>query len=160
MEYIEGRDLRQMVTDDGPLECGKAADYISQAAEGLAHAHQAGFVHRDIKPANLLVDPNGVLKILDLGLARFTVEEEQPWQTSEGEQSAVGTADYVAPEQVADSRNRRRPIGHLQSRPDLLLLADRSPAVPQGDVDGTVDGAPQWNGPNRSSTSVPTPRWS
>ena len=104
MEYIEGRDLRQMVTDDGPLECGKAADYISQAAEGLAHAHQAGFVHRDIKPANLLVDPNGVLKILDLGLARFTVEEEQPWQTSEGEQSAVGTADYVAPEQVADSR--------------------------------------------------------
>ena len=105
MEYIEGRDLRLMVADDGPLECGKAADYISQAAEGLAHAHQAGFVHRDIKPANLLVDPNGVLKILDLGLARFTVEEEQPWQTSEGEQSAVGTADYVAPEQVADSRN-------------------------------------------------------
>jgi serine/threonine-protein kinase len=105
MEYIEGRDLRRMVAADDPLECGKAADYISQAAEGLAHAHQAGFVHRDIKPANLLVDPNGVLKILDLGLARFTVEEEQPWQTSEGEQSAVGTADYVAPEQVADSRN-------------------------------------------------------
>ena len=105
MEYIEGRDLRRMVAEDGPMECGKAADYISQAAEGLAHAHQAGFVHRDIKPANLLVDPNGVLKILDLGLARFTFEEEQPWQTSEGEQSAVGTADYVAPEQVADSRN-------------------------------------------------------
>jgi len=105
MEYIEGRDLRWTVAEDGPLECRQAADYIRQAAEGLVHAHRAGYVHRDIKPANLLVDPNGVLKILDLGLARLTVEEEQPWQTSEGEQSAVGTADYVAPEQVADSRN-------------------------------------------------------
>lgn len=105
MEYVEGQDLRRMVEEQGPLDYRKAADLIRQAAEGLAHAHELGFVHRDIKPANLLVDPNGVLKILDLGLARFTFEGEQPWQTPEGEQSAVGTADYVAPEQVMDSRN-------------------------------------------------------
>ncbi len=105
MEYIDGQDLRQMVAENGPLDYRKAADLICQAAEGLAHAHAAGLVHRDIKPANLLVDHNGVLKILDLGLARFTFEGEQPWQTNEGEQSAVGTADYVAPEQILDSRS-------------------------------------------------------
>ena len=105
MEYIDGQDLRQLVEEQGPLDYRKAADFIRQAAEGLAHAHAAGLVHRDIKPANLLVDRNGVLKILDLGLARFTFEGEQPWQTPEGEQSAVGTADYVAPEQVMDSRS-------------------------------------------------------
>ena len=105
MEYIDGQDLRQMVEQHGPLDYRQAADFIRQAAEGLAHAHTAGLVHRDVKPANLLVDRNGVLKILDLGLARFTFEGEQAWQTSEGEQSAVGTADYVAPEQVMDSRS-------------------------------------------------------
>jgi serine/threonine-protein kinase len=101
MEYVEGQDLRRMVDEQGPLDYRKAADFICQAAEGLAHAHAAGFVHRDIKPANLLVDPNGVLKILDLGLA---LGGEDAWQMSEG-QSAVGTADYVAPEQVMDSRS-------------------------------------------------------
>ncbi len=105
MEYVEGPDLRRLIDEQGPLDFRKAADFIAQAADGLVHAHQAGFVHRDIKPANLLVDENGILKILDLGLARVTFEGEQPWQTSEGEPSAVGTADYVAPEQVADSRN-------------------------------------------------------
>ena len=105
MEYVEGQDLRRMVEEQGPLDYRKAADFIRQAAEGLTHAHAAGFVHRDIKPANLLVDPNGVLKILDLGLAQFTFEGEDAWQSPEGQQSAVGTADYVAPEQVMDSRN-------------------------------------------------------
>ncbi len=112
MEYVEGQDLRRMVEEQGPLDCRKAADFIRQAAEGLAHAHAAGFVHRDIKPANLLVDPNGVLKILDLGLA---LEGQEAWETSEGQQSAVGTADYVAPEQVMDSRN-------VDGRADLYSL--------------------------------------
>jgi serine/threonine protein kinase len=105
MEYVEGLDLRRMVEDQGPLDFRKAADYMCQAALGLAHAHQAGFVHRDIKPANLLVDPHNVLKILDLGLATFTFEAENTLNPDEGTQSAVGTADYVAPEQVIDSRN-------------------------------------------------------
>lgn len=104
MEYVEGQDLRRMIDEQGPMDYRKAADLIAQAAEGLSHAHEAGFVHRDIKPANLLVDPNGVLKILDLGLASATFEGEDAWQGTEGEQSAVGTADYVAPEQVMDSR--------------------------------------------------------
>jgi eukaryotic-like serine/threonine-protein kinase len=105
MEYVEGSDLRRMVEEQGPLDCRKAADFICQAALGLTHAHSAGFVHRDIKPANLLVDPHGVLKILDLGLATFTFEAEQTLNPNESSQSAVGTADYVSPEQVLDSRN-------------------------------------------------------
>ena len=105
MEYVEGTDLRRMIDEHGPLDYRKAADFICQAADGLAHAHAAGFVHRDIKPANLLVDINGVLKVLDLGLATFAIEAEQTLNPNEGEQSAVGTADYVAPEQVIDSRN-------------------------------------------------------
>jgi eukaryotic-like serine/threonine-protein kinase len=105
MEYVEGSDLRRMVEEQGPLDYRKAADFVCQAALGLAHAHAAGFVHRDIKPANLLVDPHGVLKILDLGLATFTFEAEQTLNPTEGVQSAVGTADYVSPEQVIDSRN-------------------------------------------------------
>ena len=104
MEYVEGMDLRRMIDANGPLDYRKAADYIAQAAEGLTHAYAAGFVHRDIKPANLLVGSNGVLKILDLGLARFTFEGEHPWQTLEDEATGVGTADYVAPEQITDSR--------------------------------------------------------
>ncbi|MCE5266794.1 MAG: serine/threonine protein kinase [Planctomycetaceae bacterium] len=105
MEFVDGLDLRRMVDKEGPLDYRKAADFIAQAAEGLAHAHAAGFVHRDIKPANLLVDNNGVLKILDLGLARFTIEGDNPWETLEADPSAVGTADYVPPEQVADPRS-------------------------------------------------------
>ena len=105
MEYVEGPDLRRLVEEHGPLDYRKAADFICQAAEGLAHAHAAGFVHRDIKPANLLVDPHGVLKVFDLGLAAVTFEAEQTLADRRGAQSAVGTADYVAPEQVMDSRN-------------------------------------------------------
>ncbi len=104
MEYVEGPDLRRMVEEQGPLDFRKAADFICQAAEGLAHAHAAGFVHRDIKPANLLVDPHGVLKILDLGLAVFTFEAQQASDTSDGKPPVVGTADYVAPEQILDSQ--------------------------------------------------------
>ena len=104
MEYVEGPDLRRMVEEQGPLDFRKAADFISQAAEGLAHAHAAGFVHRDIKPANLLVDPHGVLKILDLGLAMFTFEAQQASDSSDGKPPVVGTADYVAPEQIIDSQ--------------------------------------------------------
>ena len=115
MEYVEGPDLRRMVEEQGPLDYRKAADFISQAAEGLAYAHAAGFVHRDIKPANLLVDPHGVLKVLDLGLTMFTFETEKSLNPPEGQPAVVGTADYVAPEQVTDS-------GNVDGRADIYSL--------------------------------------
>jgi eukaryotic-like serine/threonine-protein kinase len=102
MEYVEGRDLQQMVKDDGPMDCVAAAEYIRQAAEGLSHAHQSGLIHRDVKPGNLLVDQKNVVKILDLGLARF-IDEQQASLTVAFDENVLGTADYLAPEQALDS---------------------------------------------------------
>jgi len=104
MEYVEGRDLQRMVSDDGPLDYVRAADYIRQAALGLAHAHKAGLIHRDVKPANLLVDREGVVKVLDLGLARFT-DTERASLTVAHDEGVLGTADYLAPEQARDSHS-------------------------------------------------------
>lgn len=102
MEYIEGCSLHQLVSREGPLGVRQAADYISQAASGLQSAQEAGLVHRDIKPANLLVDRKGTVKILDMGLAVFFQEKES--LTQQYDASAIlGTADYLAPEQIIDS---------------------------------------------------------
>lgn len=103
MEYVDGSDLNVIVRQSGPLAYTDAARYICQAARGLSHAHAAGFIHRDVKPANLLVDSKGVIKILDLGLARFTVEDEQASLTVAYDENVLGTADYLAPEQAVDS---------------------------------------------------------
>ena len=102
MEYVEGRDLQHIVQEDGPLDYLVAADYIRQAAEGLAHAHQSGLIHRDVKPANMLVDQKNVIKLLDLGLARFT-DEDKASLTVAFDENVLGTADYLAPEQALDS---------------------------------------------------------
>ncbi|MBI3462959.1 MAG: serine/threonine protein kinase, partial [Planctomycetes bacterium] len=64
MEYVDGRNLQEIVAKEGPLPFEIAAEYIRQAADGLAHAHAVGLVHRDIKPANLLVDTRKTVKVL------------------------------------------------------------------------------------------------
>ena len=102
MEFIEGKDLNTIVKQEGPLPLELACNYIAQAAEGLHHAHTNGLIHRDVKPANLLVDPKGVLKILDLGLALFS-DNERASLTVEHNENVLGTADYLAPEQAVNS---------------------------------------------------------
>jgi eukaryotic-like serine/threonine-protein kinase len=114
MEYVEGRDLQQMVKDDGPMDYIVAADFIRQAADGLAHAHKAGLIHRDVKPANLLVDQKKVVKVLDLGLARFTADDRASLTVAYDE-NVLGTADYLAPEQALDSHG-------VDSRADIYSL--------------------------------------
>ena len=103
MEYVDGVDLQHLVARHGPLDPTRAAHYISQAASGLQHAHQAGLVHRDVKPANLLVSRAGVVKVLDLGLARFFHDDEDTVTKEHSGQAILGTADYLAPEQGRDS---------------------------------------------------------
>jgi len=115
MEYVDGRSLQEIVQADGQLDCVRAADTIRQAADGLAHAHQAGMVHRDIKPGNLLVDTNGTVKILDLGLARFFNEDDEDSLTVAHDEKVLGTADYLAPEQALDSHK-------VDARADLYAL--------------------------------------
>jgi len=104
MEYVLGRDLQNIVKEDGALDYNLAADYIRQAADGLQHAHDAGLIHRDIKPANLLVDGKGLVKVLDMGLARFT-DESTTSLTVAFQENVLGTADYLAPEQAVNSHS-------------------------------------------------------
>ncbi len=104
MEYVEGRDLQRIVNEDGTLDPVDAADYIAQAALGLQHAHEAGLVHRDVKPANCLVDNRRTLKLLDMGLAKFS-KDHHPSISAIHDDSVVGTADYLAPEQARNSQN-------------------------------------------------------
>jgi len=105
MEYVDGPNLYDLVADHGPRPVAQAAHYIAQAAEGLQHAHESGWVHRDIKPANLLVEPAGVVKVLDLGLA-FLLGEDSGSPSGKVDQGQIlGTADYLAPEQAIDSHS-------------------------------------------------------
>ncbi len=114
MEFVQGLDLQQMVKRQGVLSYEAAADYIRQSAEGLAHAHRVGLIHRDVKPANLLVDPQGTVKVLDLGLARFA-DESQGSLTIAHDENVLGTADYLAPEQALNSHN-------VDTRADIYSL--------------------------------------
>jgi serine/threonine protein kinase len=131
MEYIEGEDLARLVKRRGPLPVGLACDCVRQAALGLQHAFERGLVHRDIKPHNLLLTREGVVKILDMGLARLDEvrglhKESITTLTPDG--AVIGTADYIAPEQVLNSHT-------ADTRADLYslgctlyhLLAGRAP---------------------------------
>ena len=69
MEYVDGVDLQVLVKRDGALDPSTAAELIAQSARGLDHAHNNGVIHRDVKPANLLIDQDGVVRLLDMGLA-------------------------------------------------------------------------------------------
>jgi serine/threonine-protein kinase len=133
MEYIEGIDLSRLVRRSGPLPVLVACDYMRQAALALQHAHELGLVHRDIKPANLILtrtepkkkssiihrslvtrtDKNppqpigaGVVKLLDLGLARSTRRELRGYseQSLTNTDFVIGTPDFMSPEQGRDAR--------------------------------------------------------
>ncbi|MCZ2340594.1 MAG: serine/threonine protein kinase, partial [Bacteroidales bacterium] len=104
MEYVDGTNLQDLVKKVGPLDYTRACHYIYGCAVGLQHAHEMGLVHRDIKPGNILVDRAGVVKILDMGLARFFHDEDDKL-TKKYDENILGTADYVAPEQALDSHS-------------------------------------------------------
>jgi serine/threonine protein kinase len=94
-ELVAGVDLRKQVLKYGTLDEVAAASVITQVARGLTYAHAQGLVHRDVKPGNILVTPQGIAKLLDVGLAGSVLEAES---TRLGR--VVGTLDYMAPEQI------------------------------------------------------------
>ncbi|MCI0681671.1 MAG: serine/threonine protein kinase [Gemmataceae bacterium] len=115
MEYVDGVTLERLVQERGPLPLTQACDYMRQAALGLQHAHDQALVHRDIKPANLMIAPRdagidgaaGVVKILDMGVARVLQLGGAPapgdsFSTLTQGGTVIGTADYIAPEQLED----------------------------------------------------------
>jgi serine/threonine protein kinase len=99
-ELVTGKDLSQVVANDGPLKEQQVCDILLQVAAGLAHAHAHGFVHRDIKPSNLIVDEHGAVRILDFGLVRS--QQQSADMTCPG--LLMGTIDFLSPEQAADGR--------------------------------------------------------
>ncbi|MGW1543298.1 serine/threonine-protein kinase [Streptomyces sp. NPDC002309] len=97
MELVDGDSLAGLLAQAGPQPAERVALIASQAAAGLAAAHQQGVVHRDIKPANLLLDADGTLKIGDFGIARF-LDDPGAALTATGQ--IVGTSLYLAPERA------------------------------------------------------------
>jgi len=105
MEHVEGTNLQKLVAEQGPLGVAQATHCLAQAAAGLEHARKAGWVHRDIKPANLLVDRAGTVKLLDMGLAKLFQDGGSSVTQDLGDQSIMGTADYIAPEQALNGQD-------------------------------------------------------
>lgn len=101
MELCEGVSLRELLVR-GPLPLPKAADILGQVARAMAHAHSRGVVHRDLKPENILVDGAGAAKVVDFGLAG--VRSDRPELALTRPATAMGTAHYMAPEQLRDAR--------------------------------------------------------
>lgn len=100
-EFVPGMDLRRLVRSQGPLTQQQASSVVLQAARGLAEAHKRGLIHRDVKPGNILVTPEGIAKVSDLGLAGFMEEAERDPRAGK----VVGTADYLSPEQIRSPRD-------------------------------------------------------
>ena len=95
MGYYEGEMLKQLI-ERVPLPVEQALDTAIQVAQGLEKAHESGIVHRDIKPANLVLTNDGLVKILDFGIAKL-LGVTGPTQTG----TTRGTASYMSPEQIA-----------------------------------------------------------
>lgn len=128
MDYVDGANLEDLVARLGPLPPAQAVNYAAQAAVGLQHIHECGLVHRDMKPGNLLLDRAGTIRILDLGLVRFSEAEDDNLTKLQNDHVVLGTADYLSPEQALKSDD-------LDIRSDIyslgvtlyFLLAGRTP---------------------------------
>ncbi len=113
MEFVDGVTLQKLLDQATPLPIESACEYVRQAALGLQHIHEQGLVHRDIKPSNLMIArPTEVgipalVKILDLGVAKLYRLDESPVEsltTLTHDGAVIGTADFIAPEQLEDPR--------------------------------------------------------
>ena len=166
MELIEGRTLREL-QNDGPLATKRLLDVAYQIADGLAKAHAAGIVHRDLKPENVMVTRDGVVKILDFGLAKLlpregglgddsatAIEETRPG-------TVLGTVGYMSPEQAsgkpADFRSDQFSLGSIlyeiatgkrafqrSTTAETLTAIIREEAEPVGKINSTVPAPFRW----------------
>lgn len=123
MELMDGGTLKDVVSRDGPLEVGRAVDYVLDIIEGLRVAHTAGIVHRDLKPSNCFIDQDGRVKIGDFGLAKSFSASSQLTQTGQ----FMGTPQYAAPEQLRSSEVDARADIYAIGATLYYLLTGRAP---------------------------------
>jgi serine/threonine-protein kinase len=106
MEYLEGRDLRRVLEEQGRLPVEAVVDYVLQAAEALAEAHARGIVHRDLKPANLFltrgIDGSPLVKVLDFGISKAPAKGERGITRTD---AVMGSPGYMSPEQIRSAKN-------------------------------------------------------
>lgn len=95
MEYIDGITLKEFMEQQGVLKWKDSVHFIIQILRALQHAHDRGIVHRDIKPQNIMLFPDGTIKVMDFGIARFAREEGKTISDK-----AIGSVHYISPEQA------------------------------------------------------------
>ncbi len=95
MEFMDGETLEQVIDRKGTLELGESLDILQQILRGVGYAHQKGFIHRDIKPSNVMINAEGVAKIMDFGISKSIYEKGI---TKTG--TKIGTLLYMSPEQI------------------------------------------------------------
>ncbi len=162
-ELLEGESLRE-VLDQGPLPLRKTIEYGVQIAQGLAAAHEKGIVHRDLKPENVFVTKDGRAKILDFGLAKLAQVSAQPTTdvTLASSHTAVGvvvgTASYMAPEQVrgepADARTDIFAFGAVLYEMLAGVRAFRRDTAAETMTAVLKDDPPELSGPLRAGSST------
>ncbi|HEX7452079.1 MAG TPA: protein kinase [Polyangiaceae bacterium] len=120
MEYLEGRDLRALLREDGPLPPERAVDHLLQALQAIAEGHVRGIVHRDVKPSNLFLteraDGTPLIKVLDFGIAK-TLESDraEDFALTNSEDTQLGSPIYMPPEQLRNPRD-------VDARADIWAL--------------------------------------
>ncbi len=153
MEFIEGEDLRTILTREGKLHPKEAVNIMRQSCSGLLAAHQEGVIHRDLKPSNIMKDGSGRVVIMDFGLAK-TVQSDGMTQTG----MMIGTMEYMSPEQAMGSELDARSdlftmglifyellTGNIPFRAESaiasLVKRTQERAVPLSDIDPTIPPA-------------------
>jgi serine/threonine-protein kinase len=102
MEFLTGQDLQHRLSNPETMSLGRKLEIAADVCEGLSYAHRRGVIHRDIKPANIFITDDGIVKILDFGLARMVASEVT------ASNMMLGTLNYMAPEQVRGERTDHR----------------------------------------------------
>lgn len=97
MEYVEGRTLRDILKNEGPLHPQRGMEIVADICAALDYSHRNGIVHRDVKPGNVMVTRNGAVKVMDFGIARAVTDSAA---TVTSTAAVIGTAQYLSPEQA------------------------------------------------------------
>ncbi|MBQ3332284.1 MAG: serine/threonine protein kinase [Thermoguttaceae bacterium] len=131
-EFVEGINVRQWVNEHGPMPVQKAIRYMIQIADALAHAATHGVIHRDVKPSNIILTENETAKLIDMGLARLFMDEDQASDELTASGVTLGTFDYISPEQAKDPRisDSRSDIYSLGCT--LFFMLAGRPPFPEG----------------------------